>query len=108
MGPPSGQPQPNGASSEHASSATNGVQQSDTKPTEEFDFDTVKQVRSLYAYEASGEQDASFRDNLLIIAHPPKDSASEWLYGMVPSTGSRGWLPKSYVEELPLHISCTA
>lgn len=57
-------------------------------------------VRSLYAYEGQREQDATFQENLLIVAHPPKDSSSDWLYGVVPATGSRGWLPKTYVEEL--------
>ena len=61
---------------------------------------SASRVRSLYAYEAQRDQDASFGENLLIIAHPPMDPASDWLYGMVSVTGSKGWLPKTYVEEL--------
>lgn len=57
-------------------------------------------VRSLYRYKGQRAQDASFEANLLIIAHPAKDTASDWLYGIVPASGSRGWLPKTYVEEL--------
>ena len=54
----------------------------------------------MYPYEAQREQDAGFAENLLIIAHPAKDKTSDWLYGMVVATGSKGWLPKTYVEEL--------
>lgn len=57
-------------------------------------------MRSMYEYHSERSQDAEFGANLLIIAHPPKDPASDWLYGIVPATGSRGWLPRTYVEEL--------
>lgn len=62
-------------------------------------------VRSLYSYQGQRPQDASFEANSLIIAHPAKDSSSEWLYGIVPATGSRGWLPRNYVEELGKPVS---
>lgn len=63
-------------------------------------FVAATKVRSLYPYDGQRDQDASFSANLLIVAHPAKDQQSDWLYGIVPATGSRGWLPKTYVEEL--------
>lgn len=66
---------------------------------------SATQVRSLYAFEGQRDQDLSFEEGVLIVAHPAKDASSEWLYGMMPLNGKKGWVPKSYVEtlrELPL------
>jgi hypothetical protein len=57
-------------------------------------------VRTLYAYEGQREVDLSFKENVVIIAHPAKDPSSPWWYGTVVDGGKSGWFPHSYVEEM--------
>ncbi|KAK9896443.1 hypothetical protein P389DRAFT_211187 [Cystobasidium minutum MCA 4210] len=87
--------------------STTGDPNADDDTTALFDMTASTKMRSLYAYQGQRNQDASFEANLLVVAHPAKDPDSDWLYGIVPATGSRGWLPKTYVEELAFNIPST-
>jgi hypothetical protein len=57
-------------------------------------------VRTLYPYEGQRDVDLSFKENVVIIAHPSKDDSSPWWYGMVVDGGAKGWFPHNYVEEM--------
>lgn len=45
--------------------------------------------------------DLAFVENLLIDAHPSKDDASPWYYGISLRDRKSGWFPSSYVVEIP-------
>lgn len=57
-------------------------------------------MRSLYEYEGQREVDLSFKENVVIVAHPAKDGSSPWWYGMSVEEGRKGWFPHTYVEEM--------
>jgi hypothetical protein len=42
----------------------------------------------------------SFIENVVIEAHPAKDSESPWWYGTLVKEGRKGWFPHTYVEEM--------
>lgn len=57
-------------------------------------------VRTLFAYDGQRDVDLSFIENVVIEAHPAKDSQSPWWYGTLVKEGKKGWFPHTYVEEL--------
>ncbi|WVN89977.1 uncharacterized protein L203_105207 [Cryptococcus depauperatus CBS 7841] len=67
---------------------------------DDFDMDTVLRVRSLYQFDGTRNVDLSFKEDVVIEAHPAKDQNSPWWYGTVIKDGSKGWFPKNYVEEI--------
>ncbi|GHJ86190.1 hypothetical protein NliqN6_2592 [Naganishia liquefaciens] len=69
-------------------------------PTGEFDMTTTLKVRSLYPYDGQRDVDLSFKENMILMAHPAKDPVSPWWYGMLLQGGKSGWFPNSYVEEI--------
>lgn len=66
----------------------------------EFDMSTTIRVRSLYAFDGQREVDLSFKENMVLMAHPAKDEGSPWWYGMLLQEGKSGWFPNNYVEEI--------
>ncbi|GJN92753.1 hypothetical protein Rhopal_005791-T1 [Rhodotorula paludigena] len=70
-------------------------------PLENVDLTTTIRMRSLYGYDAQRDEDLTFAENRVILAHPPKDGQGDWLYGATELEGSMlGWFPKAYVEEV--------
>ena len=69
-------------------------------PLEAVDLTTTIRMRSLFEYEAQRDEDLSFAENVVILAHPPKDAASPWWYGTTATTQAAGWIPKDYVQEI--------
>ncbi|GAA5869921.1 hypothetical protein JCM8547_008105 [Rhodosporidiobolus lusitaniae] len=70
-------------------------------PLEAVDLSKTIRVRALYSYEAQRDEDLSFAENRVILAHPSKDSNGEWWYGSTELEGSvLGWIPKAYIEEI--------
>ncbi|OXH48550.1 hypothetical protein J004_04452, partial [Cryptococcus neoformans] len=67
---------------------------------EEFDFATTIRVRALYEFVGTRDVDLSFKEDVVIEAHPAKDESSPWWYGTVVKDGSKGWFPKNYVEHI--------
>lgn len=62
---------------------------------------TAIRVRSLYAYEAQRDEDLSFAENRVLLAHPAKDSSGDWWYGSTELEDAKlGWFPKGYIEEI--------
>jgi hypothetical protein len=57
-------------------------------------------VRTLYTYEGQRDVDLSFKENVVIAAHPAKDESSPWWYGTLVDEGKSGWFPHTYVEEM--------
>jgi hypothetical protein len=57
-------------------------------------------VRSLYPYEGQRDVDVTFKQDVVLVAHPAKDAESPWWYGMVVDGGAKGWFPHTYVEEI--------
>ncbi|ORX36220.1 hypothetical protein BD324DRAFT_627945 [Kockovaella imperatae] len=68
--------------------------------TDEFDMATSLRVRSLYPYEGQRDVDLSFKEDIVLVAHPAKDASSPWWYGIMVDGGGKGWFPHSYVEEI--------
>lgn len=71
--------------------------------SEDFVLSETSRVRTLYAYAGQRDEDLSFEENMIILAHPPKDSAGDWLYGsmLTGGAGKKGTFPRAYVE--PIH-----
>ncbi|WVQ83634.1 hypothetical protein IAT38_005775 [Cryptococcus sp. DSM 104549] len=69
---------------------------------EEFDLATTIRVRSLYEFVGSRDVDLSFKEDVVIEAHPSKDESSPWWYGTIVKDGSKGWFPKNYVEQIKI------
>ncbi|GAA5912265.1 hypothetical protein JCM6882_005211 [Rhodosporidiobolus microsporus] len=70
-------------------------------PLDAVDLGKIVRVRALYTYEAQRDEDLSFAENRVILAHPSKDSAGEWWYGSTELEGATlGWIPKAYIEEI--------
>ncbi|RXK39792.1 hypothetical protein M231_02985 [Tremella mesenterica] len=67
---------------------------------DEFDLTKTIRVRSMYAYEGQRDVDLSFKENVVIEAHPAKDASSDWWYGTLINEAKTGWFPHSYVEEI--------
>jgi hypothetical protein len=42
----------------------------------------------------------TFKENVIILAHPAKDETSPWWYGMLVDEGGKGWFPHDYVSEV--------
>lgn len=57
-------------------------------------------MRTLFDYEGQRDVDLSFKENMVIIAHPAKDPSSAWWYGMLVDGGNKGWFPHDYVKEM--------
>lgn len=57
-------------------------------------------VRTLFPYEGQRDVDLSFNENMVVIAHPAKDSSSPWWYGLLVDGGNKGWFPHDYVTEM--------
>ncbi|KIM28843.1 hypothetical protein M408DRAFT_8613 [Serendipita vermifera MAFF 305830] len=68
-------------------------------PLEDVDMQTSQRVRSLYPYEGQRDEDLSFSENTVIVAHPSK-SGGPWWYGILPLTGKKGFFPHTYVQDL--------
>ncbi|WWD16911.1 hypothetical protein CI109_101343 [Kwoniella shandongensis] len=66
----------------------------------EINVENALRVRSLYEFQGTRDVDLSFKENVVILAHPAKDQSSDWWYGLSVKEGSKGWFPKSYVEEM--------
>ncbi|KAG8833257.1 hypothetical protein FRC17_011032 [Serendipita sp. 399] len=66
---------------------------------EDIDMDTSQKMRTLYPYQAQREEELSFNNNIVIVAHPSK-SGGPWWYGVSPSTGEKGFLPRSYLQAM--------
>ncbi|KAL6308638.1 hypothetical protein BKA93DRAFT_822360 [Sparassis latifolia] len=56
-------------------------------------------VRSLYPYEGQRQEDLSFRENVVLGAHPSK-SGGDWWYGTLVRDSKSGFFPKTYVEKI--------
>ncbi|GEM10145.1 rho guanyl-nucleotide exchange factor [Rhodotorula toruloides] len=70
-------------------------------PLDAVDLTKTIRVRSLYSYEAQRDEDLSFAENRVLLAHPAKDSNGDWWYGSTELEGAKlGWFPKGYVEEI--------
>ncbi|WWC87443.1 uncharacterized protein L201_002332 [Kwoniella dendrophila CBS 6074] len=67
---------------------------------EDFDFTKTLRVRSLFEFAGTRDVDLSFKEDVVLEAHPAKDASSAWWYGTLVKEGSKGWFPKDYVEEL--------
>ncbi|WVF66967.1 hypothetical protein IAT40_001710 [Kwoniella sp. CBS 6097] len=67
---------------------------------DDFDMTKTLRVRSLYEFAGTRDVDLSFKENVVIEAHPAKDQDSAWWYGTLVKEGSKGWFPKDYVEQL--------
>ncbi|WWC98979.1 hypothetical protein V866_005873 [Kwoniella sp. B9012] len=67
---------------------------------DEFDLSKTLRVRSLYEFAGTRDVDLSFKEDVVLEAHPAKDASSAWWYGTLVKEGSKGWFPKDYVEEL--------
>lgn len=57
-------------------------------------------MRTLFDYEGQRDVDLSFKENMVIIAHPAKDPSSAWWYGLLVDGGAKGWFPHDYVKEM--------
>ncbi|BGO93264.1 hypothetical protein NBRC10512_000083 [Rhodotorula toruloides] len=70
-------------------------------PLDAVDLTKTIRVRSLYGYEAQRDEDLSFAENRVLLAHPAKDSSGDWWYGSTELEGAKlGWFPKGYIEEI--------
>lgn len=69
---------------------------------DEYDQSLQYRVRTLYGYTGQRPEDLEFKDNLVLVAHPNKDSSSEWWYGTTVKDGRAGWFPKTYVERIDM------
>lgn len=70
---------------------------------EDFDLSVTFRVRTLYPYSGQREEDLSFNENEIVIAHPGKDGSNDdWLYGtlLTGATGSKGQFPRAYAAEI--------
>ncbi|WRT65306.1 uncharacterized protein IL334_002249 [Kwoniella shivajii] len=67
---------------------------------EDFDLSKTLRVRSLYEFTGTRDVDLSFKEDVVLEAHPAKDASSAWWFGTSVKEGSKGWFPKDYVEEL--------
>ncbi|WVW79834.1 hypothetical protein I302_101804 [Kwoniella bestiolae CBS 10118] len=67
---------------------------------DEFDMTKTFRVRSLYEFAGTRDVDLSFKEDVVLEAHPAKDADSAWWYGTLVKEGSKGWFPKDYVEEM--------
>lgn len=85
--------------------ANAATQNGTTAVSDEFeDFDMTKtiRVRSLYPYDGQREEDLTFVENSVILAHPAKDGSNDWWYGtlITGGNGTKGTFPKTYVESV--------
>lgn len=95
MGTPSLETAPNGtATASHAAGLTDEL--------DDFDLSVSTRVRSLYTYQGQREEDLSFDENEIILAHPSKDGSNDWWYGtlVTGSKGLKGTFPKIYVQSV--------
>ncbi|GAA5957438.1 hypothetical protein JCM21900_003306 [Sporobolomyces salmonicolor] len=72
----------------------------DEDPLDAVDQSRTIRMRSLYTYEGQRDEDLSFEENRVILANPAKDEESAWWYGVIETSGKKGWIPKAYVEEI--------
>ncbi|CAO1618670.1 unnamed protein product [Parajaminaea phylloscopi] len=77
---------------------------------EDFDLSTTIRVRTLYPYSGQRDEDLSFNDNEIILAHPGKDGALDWMYGtmLTGASGKKGQFPRAYVAELSNAVTARA
>lgn len=61
---------------------------------------SAQRSRSLYAYEGQRDEDLSFAENVVILAHPAKELDSPWWYGTIATSGVKGWLPASFIASI--------
>nr|XP_018264468.1 multidomain RhoGEF [Kwoniella dejecticola CBS 10117]OBR86626.1 multidomain RhoGEF [Kwoniella dejecticola CBS 10117] len=84
--------------------ASNGYEQvkenGEGDELDDFDLTKTLRVRSLYEFAGTRDVDLSFKEDVVLEAHPAKDASSAWWYGTLVKEGSKGWFPKDYVEEL--------
>lgn len=69
-------------------------------PLNDVDTSVTTRMRSLYAYSGQREEDLSFDENVVVLAHPAKDPANDWWYGVLVKGGAKGWFPKAYVQSM--------
>lgn len=69
---------------------------------EDFDTSRTIRVRTLYPYAGQRDEDLSFEENALVLAHPGKDGGNDWMYGtlLTGAAGKKGLFPKAYVAEV--------
>ncbi|KAK4047374.1 hypothetical protein OIV83_005421 [Microbotryomycetes sp. JL201] len=72
----------------------------DEDPLDAVDKTITHRMYSLYAYEGQRTEDLTFPENAVLLVHPAKDAASDWLYGTLETTQLSGWIPKAYVEKI--------
>ncbi|KAG8868591.1 hypothetical protein FRC20_003109 [Serendipita sp. 405] len=65
----------------------------------DIDMDTSHKMRTLYPYQAQRAEEMSFNNNIVVVSHPSK-SDGPWWYGVSPSTGERGFVPRSYLQPM--------
>jgi hypothetical protein len=65
----------------------------------DIDLTTTIRVRSLYPYEGQRNEDLSFGENLIIVAHPSK-SNGDWWHGETAKDHQSGFFPRTYVQPL--------
>ncbi|CAG8523760.1 4631_t:CDS:10 [Paraglomus occultum] len=68
---------------------------------ENVDFEKMHKVKSLYAFAGTGPDDLPFEAGTVFKAYPSKeDKNPDWWFGIIEETGTKGWLPKNYVEDV--------
>ncbi|KAK9709057.1 hypothetical protein K7432_009284 [Basidiobolus ranarum] len=76
-------------------------QESNDQPQQHTDSandEVLFRVRALYDYKTAGADDLGFLENDYIQVSQTNDDG-DWWYGKLESNGSKGWFPKSYVEQ---------
>lgn len=69
----------------------------------DFDLSKTIRVRTLYHYAGQRDEDLSFEENMVVLAHPAKNGApSDWWYGtlLTDAAGVKGTFPSAYVEDI--------
>ncbi|KAG9035365.1 hypothetical protein FRB95_011385 [Tulasnella sp. JGI-2019a] len=65
----------------------------------DFDMSIEYRARTLYPYEAQRDEEISFLENYVVLAHPSK-SGDAWWYGTLVQGGKKGFFPNAYVQIL--------
>ena len=84
------------------SAISNGHGGNESEELDEFDLASTVRVRSLYPYEGQRDEDLSFTENSVILAHPAKTAGNDWWYGtlITGGAGAKGTFPKTYVQSV--------
>ncbi|KAI1290690.1 actin organization and endocytosis protein, partial [Mortierella claussenii] len=83
-------------------SATAQANAGDNSIESKVDFANGYRVRTLWSYKAMTSDQISIDANEYLRAFPFKDTDNvDWVYGVSEKDETKGWLPKTYIQQVP-------